>query len=597
MTTPTVEPSIGSTNILLDKSESPAGAPLVPAGITISAPRREDLIWTIVHDLNPLISTEQATTESPEYAGNEERPAATVTSNSLSQIHSFSRTLATKHGWKAAVILQYLAVKIAKSEHLIADKRWYYDTIDGLAAHFPYIHRATVHNVLAELTKPGGPLLKGNHNKHRYDRTGWYAFADYMVRKSVSLKPLYFSVKDAMTFGVVESVLLMNIAHWIKHNRKTNPDYTWHRMSGRGMTKHLPFSKWAINRALSHLFREGVLDRRSAGGCCKEHEYRILDETRLDGAKLDIDGAELDIDGANLDMHGAKLDNNTYLEDTVSRHHVKRHSYIERPASPAAESEGVFSNSPELNSSKASDSSSAVASPNRPIPVQCPAAPAAGKGSTDSRWNSPRNSTTDTYSTWDEDRKKQWVNEQLSQVRRVTYCYIPSDKTETPAPVVSTFDKEQQERIKNCVSPDKDREGDATLSAGEKVNILRNSLIACNMTGYVGSDDRYVNDVVAYSGNSFKAAYRFFQANPDVSVEHLNQVLWACVETKFWNPVKDDAYDPLFCVHRGTHLSFLLGNLDKIVAQLNYAEFLPPLTFLTKEELGLSKADTQEPKE
>ena len=333
MTTSTsTDTLIGSDNFPLDKSNGPAGAPLVPAGIATTAPRCEDLSLTIVHDLNPN-GKDPVRTESPQCAGSEESPVATVTSTSLGQIHSFSRTLAKTHGWKAAIILKFLAVKIAKSKHYIDHKTWYYDTLDGLAGHFPYIHRATIHNILAELTKPGGPLLKGNHNKHSYDRTGWYAFADYLVRTSVSLTPLYFSVKDAMKYGVVEAVLLMNIAHWVRKNRQKNPDYTWHRMSGRGMTEHLPFSKSAINRALDHLVNEGELERRPAGGFFKEHEYRIVDKIRLHDPNRDIDGPGLDMHGPNLDMHGPELDNNTYLEDTINRQPIKRHSYIERPAS------------------------------------------------------------------------------------------------------------------------------------------------------------------------------------------------------------------------------------------------------------------------
>ena len=212
----------------------------------------------------------------------------------------------------------------------------------------------------------------------------------------------------------------------------------------------------------------------------------------------------------------------------------------------------------------------------------------------DSPTDSATNRITDTFSIWDEDRKQQWVRDQLSKVRPVPYCNTPPDKTETPAPVVFAFDEEQQERIKNSVSPDEVKESDATLSAGEKVKVLRNSLIAGNMTGCVGNDGQYVNDVVAYSSNSFKAAYRFFQANPDVSVEHLNGVLWTCVLCKFWHPVREGGRDPSFWIRGGTNLTFFFCHLDKIVAQLSYAEFLPPITYLTREELGLKKPPKQE---
>lgn len=681
------------SNTFQIESDSPADAPVL-AGITITAPRREDTNWTIVHDLNPR-DKKPAPTNLPKSSAAKEPSAATVTSNPLDQIHSFSRTLAKKHGWKAAVILQFLAAKIARSKHFIDGKRWYYDTVESLAERFPYIGKTTINDILTKLTKPGGPLLKGNYNKRSGDRTGWYAFADDFVRRSVSTKPVYFSVKDAVEFGVVEAVLLMNIAHWIKKNRKENPDYTWHRMSGNGMTKHLSFSKWVINRALEHLCKEGELEKRPVGGRCKEQEYRIVDETRLDGANPNIGGADPNLGGAKPEMAGANPGNYTYLEDPLSRHHVKRHSYLERPASPTAEGGSVFSNFPELNSSKAPAPSSA----DRPIPVQCPAAPATGKGSTDSLASHPASSTevstppsafqqlcdrnksrsdeitpanllvnlrgsafrivedvinpTDNEILWqliqisDKDELLKAVStlldnrqgerwpisegevyrgfvENLAREFFVVACVECRNRTNNlPIPsfeLVRTLNRKleshihaedveqcqrvqnevwsrQQERARKHLSPDKVKEGDATISAAEKVKVLKNSLIAKNRAGWGSDEGKLVSQVVEYTDRSLKAAHKFFQANPDVSVEHLSMILDDCAQIKFYHPITEGERDPLFWARRGTHLSFLLGHLDKIITQLDRGDQLPPITYLTKEELGLSKPDEQEAKD
>lgn len=607
-------------------------------------------------------------------------------SNHPDQIHSFSRTLAEKYGWKAALILQFLAVMIATSKNFIDGKRWYYITLDSLAERYPYIHRATIHKILKELTKPGGPLLKGNYNKHRYDRTGWYAFEDDFVRRSVSLKPVYFSVKDAKRLGVVEAVLLKNISHWVKKNREKDSSYSWHRMSGQGMTKHLPFSKSVINRALEHLVEAGELERQAVGGFHREHEYRILDETRFHEPNLDIDDPGLDMDDPNVDMQDPELDNNTNLKDTLNRHHLKRHSFQERQAKPSAG--GVSALELTKKGSQNSESS------NGKTPSHIPALPVNGKGSANTdtgsttqvieppsefevlcHSNKSRSDqitpeqlagnlcglayltvqdvirATDDKVLWqlvhiskkdellkavstllDNRQDKSWATrrgedyrdhvENLAKEFFVAACvecgcrssdilhesiahavedltkrlqpYFNAEEKERQKRLYDGLWKEQQERAKRHPSPDNDKEGEAAISPAEKVMVLRNSLIARNRAGWPSKDGTLISNIVDYNDRSLRAAYKFFQANPDVSVEHLNTILDCCVDNRFWGRVKDDYNDPSFWIRGGTHLSFFFGHLDKIITQLSYAEFLPPINFLTKEEMGLDRKPKEE---
>jgi DNA-binding transcriptional regulator YhcF (GntR family) len=288
-------------------------------------------------------------TDQAKSAGNAEDMAADPTATpNPTQIHSFSRTIAKEHGEKAAVILQYLAHHVSKSKHVHGGKKWFYKTLDDLAVVFPYLKRSTIHDTLKSL-KDKGLLRIGDFNRKGYDRTCWYAFADDNVRKlAQSSKPVYFQVEDAVKYGIVAAVLLGNLVHWIRENRKQDPNYTWHAMSPRELAKHLPFPKTTLQRALAELVAAKVIkttEPEVKGGAIK---YALVDEKRLaveeeaapvsttkgdpnpdmvggpnldeGGPVLDMGGPKLDMPGPNPDMGGPNLDNNTtFNREPLSR--------------------------------------------------------------------------------------------------------------------------------------------------------------------------------------------------------------------------------------------------------------------------------------
>jgi hypothetical protein len=275
------------------------------------------------------------------------------------KVHSFSRTVAKDHGEKAAVLLQYLAHHVSKSKHQHAGREWFYKTLDELAAVFPYLKRSTIHATLQKLGKENGPLLIGEYNKKGYDRTNWFAFRDDNFRKQAqSSKPAYFQVEDAVKYGIVAAVLLANLVHWIRENRKQDPQYTWHQILPGDLVEHLPFSKSTMQRALRDLVKAKVLKIKAAPGKGETMEYALVDETRLTdeeqgsgsnldmgggpnldesgskldegGSILDMPGSKLDLSGSNLDMGGSKLDNNTTLIDNPLKDDpLKDPSYVE----------------------------------------------------------------------------------------------------------------------------------------------------------------------------------------------------------------------------------------------------------------------------
>jgi hypothetical protein len=56
-------------------------------------------------------------------------------------------------------------------------KTWFYGSAEALASRFPYWRASRVRRVIADLINTG-VILRGNYNKHAYDRTSWYAFVD-----------------------------------------------------------------------------------------------------------------------------------------------------------------------------------------------------------------------------------------------------------------------------------------------------------------------------------------------------------------------------------------------------------------------------------
>ena len=166
----------------------------------------------------------------------------TSTTPNPAKVHSFSRTIAKEHGEKAAVLFQYLAHHVAKSKHIHGGKNWFYRTLDDLAAIFPCLKRSTIHDTLKSL-KDKGILMIGDYSKMGYDRTNWFALRDHNFRRQVqSSKPVYSRVEDPVEYGIVAAVLLGNLVHWIRENRKTDPQYTWHQILPGDLVEHLPFS-------------------------------------------------------------------------------------------------------------------------------------------------------------------------------------------------------------------------------------------------------------------------------------------------------------------------------------------------------------------
>ncbi len=109
----------------------------------------------------------------------------------MAQHHSCDIELAGKYGLAEAMIIHHfqhwIRVNRKMKRNFHEGRYWSYQTLDEIAAHFPYLSKSQVCEIITKLCLGKGRrskkeqefepvLLKGNFNKHSYDQTVWYTF-------------------------------------------------------------------------------------------------------------------------------------------------------------------------------------------------------------------------------------------------------------------------------------------------------------------------------------------------------------------------------------------------------------------------------------
>ncbi len=98
--------------------------------------------------------------------------------------YHFNAGLARRYGVNGAIFLHAMAFWIRKNKssgrNFHNGRTWTYNTLEALAAQFPFWSRRQVERIVSKL-KQDGALLTGNFNKNRTDRTVWYALADSVL--------------------------------------------------------------------------------------------------------------------------------------------------------------------------------------------------------------------------------------------------------------------------------------------------------------------------------------------------------------------------------------------------------------------------------
>lgn len=109
----------------------------------------------------------------------------------MSETHSFDLQHAYEYGIDCAIMLKHfihwIGVNKRKKINEHEGRTWTYQTLEDIAAHFPYWTQSQVFDIIEKLRlgknrkskseklEFSPVLMKGNFNQHAYDRTIWYA--------------------------------------------------------------------------------------------------------------------------------------------------------------------------------------------------------------------------------------------------------------------------------------------------------------------------------------------------------------------------------------------------------------------------------------
>lgn len=124
---------------------------------------------------------------------NKEHPM-TQNQRVVSLNHTFNVDLASEYGIEEAIMIHHFQFWILANKragkNLYEERTWTYQTLDEIAAHFPYWDRSKVFEIIERLCTGKSRrskktdldfepvLLKGNFNKTKFDKTTWYAFVN-----------------------------------------------------------------------------------------------------------------------------------------------------------------------------------------------------------------------------------------------------------------------------------------------------------------------------------------------------------------------------------------------------------------------------------
>jgi len=154
--------------------------------------------------------------------------------------------------------------------------------------------------------------------------------------------------------------------------------------------------------------------------------------------------------------------------------------------------------------------------------------------------------------------------------------HLDSLEVEARLKLKDSQDQILKDRSQQYQSPDISKESRPDICAAEKLQVLRNSLIAINNIGAFDDKNQLHHQVVEYNNRTFDAANQFFQANPDFTVAHLLTVLGKCLELPKERDYREEGNDSLWHARKGRDISFLLQHLDIIVQSLNCVDEIGP---------------------
>lgn len=110
-------------------------------------------------------------------------------------MHQFCPVVAKEFGVNIAIFLQNLAFwtqkNLANEKHLYDGYCWTYNTLKAFQKIFPYFSKQNLETIIKSCLREG-LIIKGNYNKTKYDRTGWYALTPKAYKFFTQLNDLEY---------------------------------------------------------------------------------------------------------------------------------------------------------------------------------------------------------------------------------------------------------------------------------------------------------------------------------------------------------------------------------------------------------------------
>ena len=110
-------------------------------------------------------------------------------------MHQFCPVVAKEFGVNIAIFLQNLAFwtqkNLANEKHIYDGYCWTYNTLKAFQKIFPYFSKQNLETIIKSCLREG-LIIKGNYNKTKYDRTGWYALTPKAYKFFTQLNDLEY---------------------------------------------------------------------------------------------------------------------------------------------------------------------------------------------------------------------------------------------------------------------------------------------------------------------------------------------------------------------------------------------------------------------
>jgi hypothetical protein len=115
-------------------------------------------------------------------------------------INHFNSNIAVAYGINTAIFVQQLSqwtfINLVNKRNLHDGLCWSFNTLEAYEDIFPYWSKRQLETLISNAVRDG-LVVKGNYNKHKYDRTCWYA----LTHKGLSFFPELITEKHLRTLA------------------------------------------------------------------------------------------------------------------------------------------------------------------------------------------------------------------------------------------------------------------------------------------------------------------------------------------------------------------------------------------------------------